>query len=129
MRSLLTAAAVLALSVGAAGAEPLLGMWRTAPDDNNHTGLIKVAPCGDKLCGTLVKVYDANGKEIDSDNIGRKIISETVPEGGGEYKGKVYSPDRDKTYKSQLQLNGDTLKVKGCILFICRDGGTWTRVQ
>jgi uncharacterized protein (DUF2147 family) len=26
-------------------------------------------------------------------------------------------------------LNGDTLAVRGCVLGICRDGGTWTRVN
>ncbi|MCR9114486.1 MAG: DUF2147 domain-containing protein, partial [Rhodobacteraceae bacterium] len=43
--------------------------------------------------------------------------------------GKVYSPDRGKTYKSKLVLNGKTLKVSGCVLGICRDGGTWQKVK
>jgi len=52
-----------------------------------------------------------------------------VPTGGGACKGKVYSPDRGKTCNSRLQLNGDTLKVSGCVLGICRDDGTWQRVK
>jgi uncharacterized protein (DUF2147 family) len=28
-----------------------------------------------------------------------------------------------------MQLNGNTLSVRGCVLGICRDGGTWTRVN
>lgn len=129
MQRLVMMAAVLGLSAGAAMAEPLLGMWRTAKDDNGDSGLIEVAPCGAKLCGTLVKSFDSSGAEKASDNIGRKIISDTVPTGGGQYKGKVYSPDRDKTYNSKLQLNGDSLKVSGCVIGICRDGGTWQRVK
>jgi len=129
MRKLMTMTAALSLMGGMAMAEPLLGTWRTAKDDNGHSGLIHVAPCGDKLCGKLVKSYDETGKEMASENIGRNIISETVPTGDGEYKGKVYSPDRDKTYKSRLKLNGDTLKVSGCVFGICRDGGTWTKVE
>lgn len=117
---------VLGLAGGAL-AEPLVGTWRTAKDDNGNYGLIKVAPCGSKLCGKLVKSFDASGKAISSDFTGRNIISETVPAGGGQYKGKVYSPDRDKTYNSKLVLSGNTLKVSGCVLGICRDGGTWTR--
>ena len=118
------------MSAGAAmAADPLEGVWRTAADDNGNSGLIKVAPCGAKLCGTLVKAYDASGKEIQSDNVGRKIISETVNNGGGKYSGKVYSPDRGKTYKSKLVLSGKTLKVSGCVLGICRDGGTWKKVK
>jgi len=109
--------------------DPLEGLWQTAKDDNGKFGHIQVAPCGAALCGTLVRSFDANGAEIASANTGRQIISETVAEGGGAYKGKVWSPDRDKTYNSRLQLSGDTLAVSGCVLSICRDGGTWVRVQ
>lgn len=113
----------------AAAADPLEGTWRTAPDDNGNSGLINVAPCGAKLCGTLVKAYDSKGQEMASENLGRQIISQTVNTGGGSYAGKVYSPDRGKTYKSKLTLSGATLKVQGCVLGICRDGGTWKKVQ
>ena len=50
--------------------------------------------------------------------------------GNGKYGGgKIWAPDRDKTYSSKLVLSGDQLQVKGCILIICRDGGTWQRVK
>ena len=127
-RIAITAAALFALAAPAF-ADPLEGMWRTAKDDNGNSGLIQVAPCGEALCGTLVKSFDANGNDMASANIGRQIISQTVARGNGEYRGKVYSPDRDKTYNSRLQLTGDTLAVSGCVIGICRDGGTWTRAQ
>ena len=57
-----------------------------------------------------------------------KTISETVNNGGGKYSGKVYSPDRGKTYKSKLVLSGKTLKVSGCVFGICR-GQTWQRLK
>jgi uncharacterized protein (DUF2147 family) len=124
--TMLAALALMTLSTGAF-ADPLEGLWKTAQDDNGNSGLIEVAPCGDAYCGTLIKSFDANGTEFASENIGRQIISATVPQGNGAYRGKVYSPDRDKTYNSRLQLTGDTLSVSGCVLGICRDGGTWTR--
>lgn len=123
------AAAALIGLAGAAMADPLEGMWRTVADDNGNSGLIQVAPCGAMLCGTLVKAFDASGAEVASDNIGRQIIFDTVPAGDGAYTGKVYSPDRDKTYNSKLQLTGDQLAVNGCVLGICRNGGTWTRAN
>lgn len=125
----LTAAAVLFGAGAAFAADPLEGYWRTAADDNGHSGLIHVQPCGAKLCGTLVKAFDASGNEMQSDNIGRKIISETVNKGNGKYTGKVYSPDRDKTYNSRLNLAGARLSVSGCVLGICRDGGAWQKVE
>jgi len=130
MKTIALAAAAAILSAGMAlAADPLEGYWRTAGDDDGNSGLIHVAPCGARLCGTLVKAYGPDGKEIASDNIGRNIISATQPKGDGEYTGKVWSPDRDKTYNSRLRLSGDTLKVQGCVLGICRDGGTWRRVR
>ncbi|WP_439154905.1 DUF2147 domain-containing protein [Yoonia sp.] len=124
----ITTLALLGLA-GPVLADPLEGMWRTARDDNGNSGIIQVAPCGDALCGTLVQSFDADGNELTTNNIGRQIISQTIARGDGAYRGKVWSPDRDKTYNSRLQLTGNTLSVSGCVLGICRDGGTWTRAQ
>ena len=112
---------------GAAFADPLEGVWRTPADDNGASGLVQVAPCGAALCGTLTQAFDSSGAQIESANIGRQIIFDTTPDGDGAYRGQVWSPDRDKTYNSRLQLNGDSLAVSGCVFGICRDGGTWTR--
>ncbi|MEM6578447.1 MAG: DUF2147 domain-containing protein [Pseudomonadota bacterium] len=122
--------AALVLSASAAhAADPLEGFWRTSADDNGNSGIIHVQPCGNALCGTLVKAYDAAGKEWQSPNLGRQIISQTVSTGNGGYKGRVYSPDRGKTYNSRLKMNGTALKVSGCVLGICRDGGVWQKVK
>lgn len=123
-------AAALSLLAGAAVADPVEGLWKTKPDDNGHYGHVEVKPCGAAFCGTLVRAFDGAGKEMASENIGKRIIWDMVPKGEGAYgDGKVWSPDRDKTYNSKLQLSGDGLAVKGCVLGICRDGGTWTRVE
>lgn len=125
-----TLAAIFAAGfVSAAAADPLEGRWRTAQDDNGHSGLIEIVPCGNALCGTLIRAYDAAGNQIESRNVGRQLIWDTTPRGGGEYRGRVYSPDRDKEYASKLMLSGDRLSVSGCVLGICRNGGTWSRVR
>jgi len=130
MRKMMMAVAGAAIALaGTASAEPLLGVWQTAQDDNGNFGFIQVAPCGAALCGTLIKSFDSAGNEISSDHTGRNIISETVANGDGSYSGKVYSPDRDKTYSSKLVLSGNQLAVSGCVLGICRNGGTWTKIQ
>lgn len=122
---------VLALTATSAFAgNPVEGIWKTSVDDNGNFGHVQVTPCGEGFCGVLVKAFDGAGKEIASDNIGKRIIWDMKSEPDGLYDGgKVWSPDRDKTYASKMQLSGDTLAVKGCVLFICRDGGTWTRVK
>lgn len=125
---IILAAALAALGTAALAADPLEGTWRTAADDNGNSGLIQVAPCGAALCGVLVQAFGPDGAEIESPNLGRQIIWDTVPQGDGTYRGRVYSPDRDQEYASRLILQGDALSVSGCFLGICREGGTWARV-
>ena len=124
-------AAVLSVSAGAAfAADPVEGVWKTKPDDNGNFGYVQIKPCGAAFCGTLIKAFDGAGKEIDSPNVGKKIVWDMVAYPDGLYDdGKVWSPDRDKTYSSDMQLSGNKLAVRGCVLGICRDGGTWTRVK
>lgn len=131
MKHLILGVAIgLGFASTAFAADAVIGTWKTAPDDNGNTGHIQVQACGSKICGTLVKSFDSAGAEMQSDNIGKKIIWDMVADGGGEYSGgKVWSPDRDKTYKSKMQLQGNSLKIQGCVMFICRDGGSWTRVN
>ena len=130
MKKLLTAAAAFAMCATTALADPVFGTWKTIPDDYGNFGHIKVAQCGSKICGTLVKSFDSAGKQVSSEHVGKKIIWDMKTAGNGSYaEGKVWAPDRDKTYNSKMTLSGNSLKIKGCIFGICRDGGTWTRVQ
>lgn len=125
----LIAAAALALAGTAAAADPIEGIWQTIPDDNGNFGFVQIAPCGANFCGSLIRAFDGTGNQIESPNVGRQIIIDTSADGGGAYSGQIYSPDRDRTYSSRLRLAGDQLSVSGCVLGICRDGGTWRRVQ
>ena len=130
MKKLITATAMALLAAGAALANPVHGTWQTKKDDNGNFGHIEVKACGAKICGTLVKSFGSNGKPMASPNTGKRIIWDMVDQGGGNYgDGKIWSPDRDKTYSSKMKLDGNALAVKGCVFGICRDGGTWARVN
>ena len=125
-----TFAAGLALLAGTAFADPVEGVWQTRKDDNGNFGHVEVKPCGPAFCGTLVRAFDGAGKEIESPNVGKRIVWDMVAYPDGFYDdGKIWSPDRDKTYNGDMTLAGDSLKVRGCVLGICRDGGTWARVK
>lgn len=130
MKHTLMAAAMLSLGATVVAADPIYGTWKTIPDDNGNYGLIEVAACGAKICGTLAKSFTPEGSELASPNNGKQIIWDMVSKGDGAYSGgKVWSPDRDKTYNGKLALSGDSLEVSGCVLGICRNGGTWSRVK
>ncbi|OYX40982.1 MAG: imidazoleglycerol-phosphate dehydratase [Rhodobacterales bacterium 32-67-9] len=131
MKTLSLAAAAVLFAGAAFAADPVEGMWKTKPDDNGNYGYVQIAPCGAKLCGVLVKAFDPNGAEKPSENVGKQIVWDMVANGDGSYgNGKVWAPDRDKTYKSKMQLSGDNLSVSGCVLggVICR-ASDWSRVK
>ena len=130
MKSTLLGFGLLLGLCGAALADPAEGIWQTEKDDNGNFGQVQVTTCGAKICGTLIKSFNPDGSELASENIGKPIIWDMEPQGDGAYaKGKIWSPDRNKTYNSKMQLSGDSLSVSGCVLGICRDGGTWKRVK
>ena len=130
MKHLALAAAWALFGSAAVAADPIEGIWKTKGDDNGHYGQIQIKPCGAAFCGTLIKAYDKDGAPISSPNIGRKIVWDMVAYANGLCDdGKIYSPDRDKTYNGDMTLLGDALSVRGCVLGICRDGGTWMRVK
>jgi uncharacterized protein (DUF2147 family) len=129
-KSIIAAFALVVGLTGAAAADDLIGNWRTAPDDNGNTGIIAVVQCGTSLCGTLTQAFDGSGAVMESANIGRQIIWDTNPTSTpGEYVGRLYSPDRDREYRSSLVLTGNSLSVSGCVMGICREGGVWQRVN
>ena len=130
MKQLMMATILTLVASMAQAADPVEGTWQTKKDDNGNFGHIQVKPCGPAFCGTLVQSFDSSGKVMKSANVGKRIIWDMKPKGGGAYgDGKVWSPDRDKTYTSKMTLSGNNLAIKGCVFGICRDGGTWIRVK
>ncbi|PWE30500.1 DUF2147 domain-containing protein [Maritimibacter sp. 55A14] len=126
----LSAGLVLAMAVPAL-ADPVEGTWQTRPGDDGNFAHVEVESCGAAICGTLARAYNGEGQQIDSDNVGKRMVWDMKPQGGGAYgDGKIWAPDRDKVYDSRMELSGDTLTVKGCVLggLICR-GQDWKRVQ
>jgi uncharacterized protein (DUF2147 family) len=130
MKKLALAALLAVFGTAAYAADPVEGVWQTKKDDNGNYGHIQIKPCGAAFCGTLIKSFDSAGKVLESENVGKKIIWDMVAYGDGVYDdGQIWSPDRDKTYNSEMKLDGNSLQVYGCVLGICRDGGTWKRVK
>lgn len=127
MRVMLAAAGLAAGLATAVAAEPAAGTWKTQTGETGGYLHVTIAPCGNKICGTIAKVVNNDNQSI----VGRQIIWDMTADGAGQYSGgKVWAPDTDKTYKSKMELNGDTLTVKGCVLAgaVCR-GQDWTRIN
>lgn len=131
MKRIATWLTLAVLAAGPAFADPIEGLWRTAPDDHGDVGFIRVTTCGPAFCGHLEHAENSKGETIQPDTIGRKIVCDLTETKTGQYEGRIYAPDRDKEYMSRLKLSGNQIAVNGCVLggLICRNGGQWTRVN
>lgn len=120
-------AALIAGAATMAQADPIHGVWKTEVDDGNYAH-IKFGACGASICGTIARTFNNSG-EFKSDRIGKALVWDMKPEGGGKYgSGKIWQPSTDKVFKSKMEMNGSTLRVSGCVGPICKKQ-TWTRVQ
>ena len=129
MKKILSVVAALMIAGPVWAADPVVGMYKTQPDDNGNFGHVELYECGAAICGVIRKAFDGSGKAIASDNIGKRMIWDMQAQGGGSYsKGKIWAPDRNKTYSSKMSLSGANLKVSGCVIGICRSQA-WTRVK
>ncbi len=134
MNRILTSVAVLAAAAGtSAGAfaqGPLDGHWRNP----KGSVIVRVAPCGDGYCGTVVQA-SAKAKATASKGgtphlVGTQILTGMHPNGNGIFKGQVFDPKRNLHAPATIRLlDADTLVVKGCVFtFICKEQ-RWTRVS
>lgn len=125
----LAIAGILMLTAAAAQADPLEGVWKTQPDDGKFAH-VTIAPCGAMLCGVISKTYEASGAEYNSENKGKRIVIDMAPQGGGKYEGKVWRPSNNKVYLGKMTLNGNSVKLQGCVAggLIC-SSQQWARVR
>ena len=126
----LAAAAALSLVATAAYAGDPSGLWASEPNDEGNYIVVTIGPCGGKLCGVITDARTADGSSnADYQHLGRDIITGMEPDGENKWdSGEIWAPDEDKTYSSNMELQGNVLRVEGCVLFICR-GQDWTRVN
>ncbi len=132
MKHLILGMATSMALCSAALADPVVGIWKTQPGDTGGYLHVQIAPCGSAICGTINTVFEKGGAiSSDYEHLGKQMIWGMMADGGGAYSGgKIWAPDSDKTYKSKMALNGNTLEVKGCVAggMICR-GQNWTRIK
>jgi len=109
-------------------ADPATGTWKTESNDDGNYLLVNIAPCKERLCGTIVGALNKDN-ESDPEHrwLGKQMIINMKPASAGKYKkGKIWAPDEDKTYKAKMEIIGESLKVSGCVAIFCRDQ-TWIR--
>ena len=132
MRAGMSAVLIALIAAPASAASGVEGTWRTEAGDDGGYLEIRMGPCesdASKTCGTIARAHDAEGVNPDYEHLGKPMVKDMRSDGAGSFSGgTIWDPQKDKTYKSKMKLNGDELEVEGCIAFLC-DGQDWTRVQ
>lgn len=128
MRKALMTVALVLTTTGAAGADPLVGLWQTEPDDGAFAH-VQIEPCGSNFCGKIALTFKDNA-EYQSPNKGKTLVIDMSPDGGGKYTGKVWRPSNDKIYLGKIALDGDRMKLSGCVAggLLCSKQ-TWARIN
>ena len=107
--------------------------------------IISIQECDGKLCGVMEHIFTAEGEDpfaiLDTNNpeeslrtrplIGIKLLDsfDPLPKKGIYRDGLIYDPRSGKSYKGKLSLiDKFTLKVEGCIAFLCQ-GVQWDALE
>ncbi len=113
MQKLLILAASLLAFASAASAQDAVGVWQTEVDDGAYAH-ITIAPCGNAVCGVISRTFNADG-EYQSENLGKTLVIDMVPQGGGAYEGQVWRPSNNKIYIGKMDVEGNALRLRGCV--------------
>jgi uncharacterized protein (DUF2147 family) len=104
MKTLLSA---LMLVLLASPVHALSGRWITQSGNLE----IEVAPCGDALCGTAVKVlanHSMSQPGVEMANaapaVGLKVLRDFVPDGENRWYGRIFDRENGKTYRCRMTL-------------------------
>ncbi|MFD1883330.1 DUF2147 domain-containing protein [Paracoccus pacificus] len=128
MKKFALAAGFALLGGAAMAADPIEGIWQTQPDDGAFA-FVTIKPCGPNFCGNITKTFKGKD-EYDSPNLGKPIVIDMAPQGGGRYEGKVWRPSNNKIYMGKVSVNGKAMSLSGCVAggLICKSQD-WVKVK
>ncbi len=130
----LVGAAMMVLPAAASGGGvmlPAASEWRN-PKNTVH---IRMQPCGsDRICGTVTWASDkakADAARGGTDRlVGANLFRDFRRTAPGEYHGRVFVPDLNRTFAGQVRLEGNAMIGKGCLIggLFCKQQ-VWTRIS
>lgn len=120
------------LAAQAGGATlPSASEWRNPKDSVR----IRFSPCGpDRMCGIVTWASEkakADARRGGTDQlVGTNLFRNFKRVAPGEYKGHVFVPDMNRTFSGHMEIKGDSMIGKGCVLagLICKQQ-VWTRIS
>ena len=127
-RFLLTLAGLaIAIAPVSAFARNLEGRWR------NGAMEILIAPCGQSLCGRVVKASAKQQAKAQRGSgthlLGARVIDNIQPVAPGRWQANVFVASRDMNARGTIeQVGPNRLEVHGCVLAIICRTTHWDRI-
>ena len=119
----------MATPTQASAREAIEGVWKNRP----NTLVVRIAPCGAALCGTVVEAADnakASARKAGTASlVGTQVLTGLRKSSADTYNGQVFNPNLNIHAAGTITLVSPTvLVVKGCVLagLICRQQH-WTQ--
>ena len=126
-------AACLALTLAAGGAaaqgpaKDVTGLWI----DHTGQGAVEIAPCGDRICGSVVWLKNPAHKSKSGKLIcGTQVLGDLQRQGANAWEsGWIYNPEDEERFSAALKLtNANTLEVTGYLgIKLLGETFTWKR--
>jgi uncharacterized protein (DUF2147 family) len=104
----------LASAGAAAASQEAEGVWMR----EDGASKIRIAPCGDALCGDVIWLRNPRSKA----HLGDKVFFDMVRSDQNSWKGHAFNPDDGKTYSGRMVVSGKKLRTSGCVFggLICK---------
>lgn len=113
------------------GAVSSTSEWRNPKDSVR----IRLSPCGqDRVCGIVTWASDKAKEDARRGGteqlVGTNLFRNFQRVSPGQYKGHVFVPDMNRTFSGHMEIKGDSMIGKGCVLagLICKQQ-VWTRIS
>jgi uncharacterized protein (DUF2147 family) len=132
----MVAVSVIALGLGQAGAQGVMGVWQEP-----EGARIDVHPCGSDVCLKLIRLSDNPAGTTDGHNPDKSLRARPLVglEIGEKFHltdpshaedGMLYDPKSGKTYHGSMESVGDELRLRGYVgIKAFGRTETWTRVK
>jgi uncharacterized protein (DUF2147 family) len=113
----------LTMMAAPASAQSATGTWLR----ENGESRVRVAPCGDALCGTVAWLKDPAGSKS---KVGMRVFFDMKPNGENKWSGKAFNPEDGENYTGNMSVSGGKLTTAGCRFggLVCRSVN-WSKVN
>ena len=119
--------AVASAPASALAASNLQGRWK------NGAMEIVIAPCGQSLCGRVVKASAKQQAKAEHGSgaplLGERVIDNIQATGPGTWDANVFVASRNMNARGKIeQMGPDRMAVRGCVLAVICRTTHWDRV-